>query len=130
MVLPSPDNVKATILTDGHIEQLSSGQQRLSLHRLNANVNIGDAKVVANGIFSDRNLSKLTITIIYNPGISDLIIFLFRCHDPQSGQRESPRDHTRWNSRHPRAMGSHLDCAHQRVLCQGSYREIPGSMRH
>lgn len=56
-IFPS-DNIKATILTDGHIEQLPSGQQRLSLHRLNANVNIGDTKVVANGIFSDRNLSK------------------------------------------------------------------------
>ncbi|KAH8255414.1 hypothetical protein KR038_002749 [Drosophila bunnanda] len=58
------DNVKATILTDGHIEQLPSGQQRLSLHRLNANVNIGDAKVVANGIFSDRNLNAMILNLV------------------------------------------------------------------
>ncbi|EDV58714.1 uncharacterized protein LOC6541283 [Drosophila erecta] len=58
------DNIKATILTDGHIEQLPSGQQRLSLHRLNANVNIGDAKVVANGIFSDRNLNAMILNLV------------------------------------------------------------------
>ncbi|XP_017105313.2 uncharacterized protein [Drosophila bipectinata] len=58
------DNIKATILTDGHIEQLPSGQQRLSLHRLNANVNIGDAKVVANGIFSDRNLNGMILNLV------------------------------------------------------------------
>ncbi|XP_017155225.1 uncharacterized protein LOC108164135 [Drosophila miranda] len=58
------DNIKATILTDGHIEQLPSGQQRLSLHRLNANVNIGEAKVVANGIFSDRNLNGMILNLV------------------------------------------------------------------
>ncbi|XP_052852552.1 uncharacterized protein LOC128262385 [Drosophila gunungcola] len=58
------DNIKATILTDGHIEQLPSGQKRLSLHRLNANVNIGDAKVVANGIFSDRNLNAMILNLV------------------------------------------------------------------
>ncbi|KAH8249707.1 hypothetical protein KR032_011634, partial [Drosophila birchii] len=74
------DNVKATILTDGHIEQLPSGQQRLSLHRLNANVNIGDAKVVANGIFSDRNLSKRTLRQ-QNSAISDIISLFFLFSD-------------------------------------------------
>ncbi|EDW76644.2 uncharacterized protein Dwil_GK14554 [Drosophila willistoni] len=58
------DNVKATILTDGHIEELPSGQQRLSLHRLNANVNIGNAQVIANGIFSDRNLNAMILNLV------------------------------------------------------------------
>ncbi|KAH8413557.1 hypothetical protein KR009_012272 [Drosophila setifemur] len=59
-----PDNIKATILTDGHIEQLPSGQQRLSLHRLNANVQIGETKVIANGIFSDRNLNAMILNLV------------------------------------------------------------------
>ncbi|EDW12310.1 uncharacterized protein LOC6576888 [Drosophila mojavensis] len=58
------DDVKATILTDGHIEQLPSGQQRLSLHRLNANVNVGNARVLANGIFSDRNLNAMILNLV------------------------------------------------------------------
>ena len=32
----------------------------MRLHRLNANVGIGNAKIIANGIFSDRNLSKFS----------------------------------------------------------------------
>ncbi|XP_030561953.1 uncharacterized protein LOC115763498 [Drosophila novamexicana] len=58
------DDVKATILTDGHIEQLPSGNQRLSLHRLNANVNVGSARVLANGIFSDRNLNAMILNLV------------------------------------------------------------------
>ncbi|KAM8715806.1 hypothetical protein ACLKA7_002794 [Drosophila subpalustris] len=58
------DNVKATILTDGHIEQLPSGNKQLSLHRLNANVNVGSARVLANGIFSDRNLNAMILNLV------------------------------------------------------------------
>ncbi|XP_023177507.1 uncharacterized protein LOC111603915 [Drosophila hydei] len=58
------DDVKATILTDGHIEQLPSGQQRLSLHRLNASVNVGNARILANGIFSDRNLNAMILNLV------------------------------------------------------------------
>ncbi|XP_017841958.2 putative beta-carotene-binding protein [Drosophila busckii] len=58
------DNVKATVLTDGHIETLPNGQQRLSLHRFNANVNVGHAQVVADGIFSDRNLNAMILNLV------------------------------------------------------------------
>ena len=51
------DNVRATVLTDGSFVN-SDNSIRLRLHRLNANVGIGNAKIIANGIFSDRNLSK------------------------------------------------------------------------
>ncbi|EDV94048.1 uncharacterized protein LOC6570068 [Drosophila grimshawi] len=58
------DNVKATVLTDGHIEKHSSGKHTLSLHRLNANVNVGNARVLANGIFSDRNLNAMILNLV------------------------------------------------------------------
>ncbi|XP_060666469.1 uncharacterized protein LOC132798576 [Drosophila nasuta] len=58
------DNVKATVLTDGHIEDLPNGSRRLSLHRLNANVNVGSARVLANGIFSDRNLNAMILNLV------------------------------------------------------------------
>ncbi|ALC38393.1 CG16820, partial [Drosophila busckii] len=58
------DNVKATVLTDGHIETLPNGQQRLSMHRFNANVNVGHAQVVADGIFSDRNLNAMILNLV------------------------------------------------------------------
>lgn len=51
------DNIRATILTDGLLENTEEGR-RLKLQRLNANVAVGDARIIANGIFSDRNLSE------------------------------------------------------------------------
>ncbi|XP_034489442.1 uncharacterized protein LOC117793267, partial [Drosophila innubila] len=64
LIIKLADNVKATILTDGHIEQLPSGNKRLSLHRLNANVSVGSARVLANGIFSDRNLNAMILNLV------------------------------------------------------------------
>ncbi|XP_030377299.1 uncharacterized protein LOC115626164 [Scaptodrosophila lebanonensis] len=58
------DNIKATILTDGHIEQLDNGHQRVVLHRLNANVNIGKTFIVANGILTDSNLNAMILNLV------------------------------------------------------------------
>lgn len=53
-------NVKAAIKTTGSIMQTPHGQ-RLQLKTLDADIDVGNAKIAANGIFSDRNLSKLLV---------------------------------------------------------------------
>uniref|UniRef100_T1GLG1 Hemolymph juvenile hormone binding protein n=1 Tax=Megaselia scalaris TaxID=36166 RepID=T1GLG1_MEGSC len=50
-------NVKAQIRTTGSLVQTPQGQ-RVQLKTLDADIDVGNAKVSANGIFSDRNLSK------------------------------------------------------------------------
>lgn len=50
-------NVKASIKTTGSITQTPHGQ-RLQLKTLDADIDVGNAKITANGIFSDRNLSE------------------------------------------------------------------------
>ncbi|XP_036321802.1 uncharacterized protein LOC118735888 [Rhagoletis pomonella] len=57
------DNIRATILTDGSIETTDAGR-RLKLQRLNANVAVGDARIIANGIFSDRNLNAMILNLV------------------------------------------------------------------
>ncbi|XP_046812236.1 uncharacterized protein LOC124421310, partial [Lucilia cuprina] len=57
------DNVRATVLTDGSFINRDNSI-RLQLHRLNANVAIGDAKIIANGIFSDRNLNTMILNLV------------------------------------------------------------------
>ncbi|TMW53887.1 hypothetical protein DOY81_001058 [Sarcophaga bullata] len=57
------DNVRATALTDGSFVN-SDNSIRLRLHRLNANVGIGNAKIIANGIFSDRNLNTMILNLV------------------------------------------------------------------
>lgn len=54
-------NVKAKIKTTGSIMETPNGQ-RLQLKTLDADIDVGNAKLTANGIFSDRNLSKLLVT--------------------------------------------------------------------
>lgn len=57
------DNIRATILTDGLLENTEAGR-RLKLNRLNANVAVGDARIIANGIFSDRNLNAMILNLV------------------------------------------------------------------
>ncbi|XP_004534502.1 uncharacterized protein LOC101455881 [Ceratitis capitata] len=57
------DNIRATILTDGVLENTEAGR-RLKLQRLNANVAVGDARIIANGIFSDRNLNTMILNLV------------------------------------------------------------------
>ncbi|XP_053959783.1 uncharacterized protein LOC128864243 [Anastrepha ludens] len=57
------DNIRATILTDGVMETTEAGR-RLKLQRLNANVAVGDARIIANGIFSDRNLNAMILNLV------------------------------------------------------------------
>ncbi|CAD6997912.1 unnamed protein product [Ceratitis capitata] len=57
------DNIRATILTDGVLETTEAGR-RLKLQRLNANVAVGDARIIANGIFSDRNLNTMILNLV------------------------------------------------------------------
>lgn len=52
------NSVKAKVKATGSIIQTPQGQ-RLQLKTFDADVDIGSAKLTANGIFSDRNLSKL-----------------------------------------------------------------------
>ncbi|XP_013099819.1 uncharacterized protein LOC106082057 [Stomoxys calcitrans] len=57
------DNIRAVALTDGKLLNNESGM-RLQLQRLNANVAVGNAKIVANGIFSDRNLNTMILNLV------------------------------------------------------------------
>ncbi|XP_065357032.1 uncharacterized protein LOC135951326 [Calliphora vicina] len=57
------DNVRATVLTDGSFINRDNSV-RLQLHRLNANVAVGNAKIIANGIFSDRNLNAMILNLV------------------------------------------------------------------
>lgn len=54
------DSLRATLATEGRFFNSVEKKQsrRLKLQRLNANVSIGKARIVANGIFTDQNLSK------------------------------------------------------------------------
>ncbi|XP_067625570.1 uncharacterized protein [Eurosta solidaginis] len=65
------DNIRATILTDGVMETTEGGR-RLKLHRLNANVAVGDARVLANGIFSDRNLNTMILNLV-NENLPEIV---------------------------------------------------------
>lgn len=54
------DSLRATLATEGRFFNSVEKKQsrRLKLQRLNANVSIGKARIVADGIFTDQNLSK------------------------------------------------------------------------
>lgn len=52
-----PDSLRVTLLTDGEFINTEEGT-RIQLKRLNANVAVGNTRIIADGIFSDRNLSK------------------------------------------------------------------------
>ncbi|KAL5278702.1 hypothetical protein ACFFRR_003367 [Megaselia abdita] len=56
-------NVKAIIKTTGSLMQTPHGQ-RLQLKTLDADVDVGNAKITANGIFSDRNLNTMILNLI------------------------------------------------------------------
>ncbi|XP_073821185.1 uncharacterized protein [Musca autumnalis] len=58
------DNVKAVALTDGKFINSDDNGMRLQLSRLNANVAVGNAKIIANGIFSDRNLNTMILNLV------------------------------------------------------------------
>lgn len=51
------NNVRAKVRTTGSITPSPNGQ-RLQLKTIDADIDVGSAKLTANGIFSDRNLSK------------------------------------------------------------------------
>ncbi|KAM7352231.1 uncharacterized protein ACRADG_004859 [Cochliomyia hominivorax] len=57
------DNVRSTVLTDGSFINRDNSI-RLQLRRINANVAIGNAKIIANGIFSDRNLNTMILNLV------------------------------------------------------------------
>uniref|UniRef100_A0A1I8MY07 Hemolymph juvenile hormone binding protein (JHBP) n=1 Tax=Musca domestica TaxID=7370 RepID=A0A1I8MY07_MUSDO len=58
------DNIKAVALTDGKFITNEDNGMRLQLQRLNANVAVGNAKIIANGIFSDRNLNTMILNLV------------------------------------------------------------------
>ncbi|XP_061398834.1 uncharacterized protein LOC133334536 [Musca vetustissima] len=58
------DNIKAVALTDGKFINTNDNGMRLQLQRLNANVAVGNAKIIANGIFSDRNLNTMILNLV------------------------------------------------------------------
>lgn len=65
------ENIKLTVLTDGLMEDTEAGK-RLRLQRLNANVGVGNANIIANGIFTDRNLNAMILNLV-NENLPEIV---------------------------------------------------------
>uniref|UniRef100_A0A1B0A9P2 Haemolymph juvenile hormone binding protein n=1 Tax=Glossina pallidipes TaxID=7398 RepID=A0A1B0A9P2_GLOPL len=78
------NNVRATILTDGHLINKDSSL-RVQLRRLNANVAVGNARINANGIFSDNNLNNMILNLV-----NENLLEIIRIGIPATREQWSP----------------------------------------
>uniref|UniRef100_A0A1A9WXH3 Uncharacterized protein n=1 Tax=Glossina brevipalpis TaxID=37001 RepID=A0A1A9WXH3_9MUSC len=78
------DNIRSTILTDGHLVNNDSSV-KVQLSRLNANLAVSNARVNANGIFSDRNLNNMILNLV-----NENLLEIIRVGIPSTREQWSP----------------------------------------